>query len=198
VTAVYLSRRRLQQLVPHAEDCSGLAVPADNEALRLLIQYADTILSGTELSHPMLAERVEQHLIDLAALALGTNRDNAEAARHGGLRAARLESVLRLIRSNYSDPDISPASVAGRVGISVRYLHHLLHETGSSFAERVQDLRLGRACALLTGDPRGAAKVSDAAYAAGFNDLSHFNKMFRRKYGLTPTAARGAGIRGSN
>jgi AraC-like DNA-binding protein len=54
----------------------------------------------------------------------------------------------------------------------------------------VQELRLEKAFTVLTEDG-GTHKVSDAAYAAGFNDLSHFNRLFRRKFGLTPTAARG-------
>ncbi|MDN5000326.1 AraC family transcriptional regulator [Bradyrhizobium sp. WYCCWR 12677] len=29
------------------------------------------------------------------------------------------------------------------------------------------------------------------AFACGFNDLSCFNRCFRRRFGLTPTAARG-------
>jgi AraC-like DNA-binding protein len=38
---------------------------------------------------------------------------------------------------------------------------------------------------------RGEARVSDIAFDCGFNDLSYFNRCFRRRFGLTPTAARG-------
>jgi AraC-like DNA-binding protein len=34
-------------------------------------------------------------------------------------------------------------------------------------------------------------RISDIAFACGFNDLSYFNRCFRRRFGLTPTAARG-------
>jgi AraC-like DNA-binding protein len=54
-------------------------------------------------------------------------------------------------------------------------------------------LRLSRAFALLDGENGTMPKISDAASDAGFGDLSHFNRLFRRKYGLTPTAARGHG-----
>jgi len=40
-------------------------------------------------------------------------------------------------------------------------------------------------------ETRGEAGVSDIAFDCGFNDLSHFNRCFRRRFGLTPTAARG-------
>jgi len=34
-------------------------------------------------------------------------------------------------------------------------------------------------------------RISDIAFECGFNDLSYFNRCFRRRFGLTPTAARG-------
>lgn len=34
-------------------------------------------------------------------------------------------------------------------------------------------------------------KVSDIALACGFNEVSYFNRCFRRRFGLTPSAARG-------
>jgi AraC-like DNA-binding protein len=185
-----LPRRQTCAALPNTEDLVGAVIPSANEALRLLAYHADGLLDDYELRDPVVLAQAGQHLLDLTVLAFGTDRDNTEVARCRGLRAARLAAVLRRIRLDYTDPQLSPQRVARRVGISTRYLHGLLHETDASFAERVQELRLAKAFALLS-DPRpGARKISDAAYAAGFNDLSYFNRSFRRKYGLTPTAAR--------
>ena len=38
---------------------------------------------------------------------------------------------------------------------------------------------------------RTDGRIGDIAFACGFNDLSYFNRCFRRRFGLTPTAARG-------
>ena len=172
---------------------SALVRPIDaaNEALRLLIGYLRVLLDGQLLTNKDLARAFATHVLDLAALAIGACGEGREIAGSRGLRAARLDSVLRLIRAEYSDPEISSELVAARLRISTRYLHKLLQETGTSFAERVQELRLERAFSLLSGETRAARKVHVAAYDAGFSDLSHFNRLFRRKYGLTPTAARG-------
>jgi AraC-like DNA-binding protein len=188
--ALHIPRRHLVGALRQGENLNAVTIPADNEALRLLTYYASGALEN-EVTDRSVAGFVSQNLIGLTLLALGANRDDAEVARCHGLRAARLGLVLRLIRDNFSDPDISPDVIAKLVGISVRYLHDLLHETGASFSERVQELRLAKAFALLTDAAHSMGKVSAAAYEAGFNDLSHFNRTFRRKYGLTPTAARG-------
>jgi AraC-like DNA-binding protein len=192
VNAVFLPRRLLCQALPNAEDlAANVIIPAENEALRLLVYFVDGLLGDEGPSHPAILAQAGWILMDMAVLAFGTDRDNGEIARLRGLRAVRLDAALRMIRAGYDHPGISPAEVADRIGISRRYLQKLLHETGTSFAERVQELRLAKAFALLTGQSAAAYKVSDAAYAAGFNDLSTFNRLFRRKYGLTPTAARG-------
>jgi AraC-like DNA-binding protein len=54
----------------------------------------------------------------------------------------------------------------------------------------VLDQRLARAYRLL-GDPRCADHtVSAIAFAAGFGDLSYFNRSFRRTFGASPTEVR--------
>lgn len=191
VLALMIPRRRLRAALPHAEDIAATVLPGDNEALRLLGHYADRLLDDEALSDPAVLAHAGETLVDLVALAFGTDRDRGEIARQRGLRAARLAAVLQRIRLDHADPDLTPDAVAGKLGISTRYLHDLLHETGASFAERVQEQRLAHALSLLCGAAGARRKISDAAYAAGFGDVSHFNRLFRRLYGMSPSAARG-------
>lgn len=190
---LHLPRHQMIEAVPHVENLAGTALAAGGEALRLLAAYADTVLDDEGLSDPAVLAHAGRSLLDLAALACGAERDRAELACTRGQRAARLAQVLGLIRAEFTDPEISPDRVAGEIGITTRYLHKLLHETGSSFAVRVQELRLARSFMLLSMEEGRLRKIGDVAYAVGFNDLSHFNRLFRRKYGLTPSAARGRG-----
>ena len=62
------------------------------------------------------------------------------------------------------------------------------NEVWLKLATRLNELRLRRAAELLTLTER---RISDIAFECGFNDLSYFNRSFRRRFGLTPTAARG-------
>jgi AraC-like DNA-binding protein len=54
----------------------------------------------------------------------------------------------------------------------------------------VTELRLQRARALLADRRNDGMRIGDIAYAAGFADISHFNRSFRRRFGMTPTGAR--------
>ena len=67
-------------------------------------------------------------------------------------------------------------------------MSNLLETSGVSFTSRVQELRLQRAFDLLAhSDPR---RIADIALEVGFADVSHFNRLFRARFGETPTAAR--------
>jgi transcriptional regulator GlxA family with amidase domain len=109
-------------------------------------------------------------------------------SRPGGLRAIRLKTVLMVLDKRYSEPDFSAQRLALAAGLSERYVNELLFEAGASFTTRLTKLRLRKAAELLVN---AEGRISDVAFACGFNDLSYFNRCFRRRFGLTPTAARG-------
>jgi AraC-like DNA-binding protein len=127
-------------------------------------------------------------LLDLAAIGLGARSDIAAAARRRGLRAVRLKAVLPILETRFHEPDFSAQKLAAAAGLSERYVNELLFEAGASFTTRLNELRLRKAADLLA---HREGRISDIAFACGFNDLSYFNRCFRRRFGLTPTAARG-------
>jgi AraC-like DNA-binding protein len=92
------------------------------------------------------------------------------------------------------DPKLTAPAVAARLGITPRYLRKLLEETGKSFSEHLLDKRLERAAQLLRDPRQHEARIAAIAYASGFNDLSYFNRVFRRRYGLTPSGMRAAAL----
>ena len=101
--------------------------------------------------------------------------------------AAELRAVLTILEQRFSQPDFSAQKLAAATGLSERYVNELLYDAGASFTARLNELRLGKAARLLA---MTANRISDIASESGFNDLSYFNRSFRRRFGLTPTAAR--------
>jgi len=129
-------------------------------------------------------------LVDLIGLALGARGDPAEIAVTRGLRSARLHDILSTIKSGFHDPAFSSLSVAQRLGLSRRYVNDLLAESGSSFAERVLEMRLHKARTLLMDAAHDRLKVSEIAWRCGFNEVPYFNRRFRLRFGMTPTDLR--------
>jgi AraC-like DNA-binding protein len=187
---ILLPADALRARAPGVEDLVSRRLDVEaTAALRMLAAYAVFALDNEALCDEAVAELAAGHCIDLAALALGARGDEAELARGRGLKAVSLNRVLNRIRKSFTDPGLSAESVARDLSVSPRYVHRLLHETGKSFSERVLDLRLEAALAALARDQ--TQRVGDIAYGVGFSDLSYFNRCFRRRYGMTPSTARG-------
>ena len=54
---------------------------------------------------------------------------------------------------------------------------------GISFVQYLNDYRLARAWAQLA---RTGETVTNIAQGCGFENLSYFNRLFKRRYGMTP------------
>jgi AraC-like DNA-binding protein len=87
------------------------------------------------------------------------------------------------------------AALAGRHGISSRYLHKLFESESTTYTHFVLERRLDLAYRLLAQPRLDARTVSSIAHDSGFGDLSYFNRTFRRRYGATPTEVRRASAR---
>ncbi|RVC61141.1 AraC family transcriptional regulator, partial [Mesorhizobium sp. M00.F.Ca.ET.038.03.1.1] len=175
-----IPRASLLRQVPHADDRPVTRLDPASPAVRHLERTIDFLLQSEELDgEPGLSHQAGTALADLIVLALGARGDAAEIAIGRGLRAARLREALAVIEARFADPALSTETVARAVGLSRRYLNTLLLESGRTFAERVLELRLQKACAMLSDVRNDAAKVSDIALAAGFNDVSYFNRRFQ-------------------
>ncbi|MFN3623474.1 MAG: AraC family transcriptional regulator [Hyphomicrobium sp.] len=191
--AVNVSRRQLIELVGNAEDLIGAPLNPDSEVLRHVRRYLGILLGpGGITREAALIDHVSKTLLDLIALLLGAGRHSAELARVRGLRAARLQEALASITASFADPAFSSDELAKRMGFSRRYINDLLAETGSSFAERVLELRLQKARETLADPGSDRLKVSEIAFGCGFNDVSYFNRCFRRRFGASPTQYRGS------
>ncbi|MCC5884903.1 MAG: helix-turn-helix domain-containing protein [Gammaproteobacteria bacterium] len=159
----------------------------DAREVWLLRDYATVLIDGAELSAE--AEHLAvSHLVDLAGL-LEPSRSLVDVERSPGVHAARLRAIQNDALANLARPP-SAEEMASRHGISSRQLRVLFAEVGSSYTTFILTQRLARAERMLT-DPRLAGKsVASIAYACGFNDLSWFNRTFRRHYGRTPSEVR--------
>jgi AraC-like DNA-binding protein len=186
---VRIPRRVLAELVADPEGAVMRRIPANSSALQLLTGYV-ALLSKEPLSSPKMQRAFATHIYDLAALTLGAKRDAAAAARSRGLRAARLAAVLRAIENLSVDPGLSAAGVGEMFGITPRYVHLVLEETGKSFTHHVLERRLEKVLAMLRDPRRHTRRITDIAHEAGFTDLSYFGRAFRRRYGMTPSDVR--------
>lgn len=184
-------------LVPRVTDLDSLVmrrISRRTEALRLLMTYLKSALGQGALAAPKLRDTIVTHIHDLVALTIDECAPLGESSASAVI-AARHSAALDHIAAHFQDPDLSLEIVARRQGISPRYLQRLMASSGASFTERVNELRLQKAFTLLTAPHEGAQRISDIALEAGFSDISHFNRLFRARFGDSPRGVRSAGSR---
>src|SRR4029077_13811462 len=167
-----------------------------SEAMQLLRGYVRSLerigLAASVDNHAI----IRRHIVDLAVLAATTRCSIGESSA-SAVVATRLAAALDYIASHFSDPDLSLAKVAQSVSISPRYLQRLLESSGTSFTTHVTELRLKHAFTLLTAEDLIDVRICDVALQAGFSDISHFNRLFRSRFGGTPKGVRAHARTGS-
>jgi AraC-like DNA-binding protein len=82
------------------------------------------------------------------------------------------------------------AALAARHRCTERFVQRLFEMEGTTFTEYVLAQRLARAHRMLSDPRRDGEKISTVAYDCGFGDVSYFNRVFRRRYGIAPSDVR--------
>ncbi|WP_028213967.1 helix-turn-helix domain-containing protein [Paraburkholderia mimosarum] len=100
--------------------------------------------------------------------------------------------ILKGIDEQFADPTFSAASLADLVGVSRRYIDMILASTNTTFGKAVLERRLDLCYRILMNSKYDGKSITAIALDSGFNDLSHFSKRFRERFGMSPRMARNA------
>ena len=121
-------------------------------------------------------------LINLLCAYFHAQADGSESASSRLYRRAvdRLEARAR-------DATFAIDALASDLSVSRRTLQRVFSEHGDGFTSRLQAVRLDRARSRLLG---GETNILGVAYDSGFNDLSHFYRLFRDRFGVAPGQVR--------
>lgn len=105
-------------------------------------------------------------------------------------RLALLSKLREDVMTRLGDPELSPANLATRHHLSVRYVHALFTESGISCAAFIRQQRLNATHQLLASPAYAGIPISTVASRLGFNDSTSFIRAFRRQFGASPSAFR--------
>lgn len=98
-------------------------------------------------------------------------------------RSRRIETAFQYMRNNY-DKEITLEDLAKQVSMTeASFSRFIKKRTGLTFVESLNNIRLGHASRLLIDTTMNIAEIS---FKCGFNNLSYFNRVFKKKYACTP------------
>ena len=99
----------------------------------------------------------------------------------------RVLKVQQYISEHYRD-EIHPNTLADMVGMApTAFSRFFKQRTGKKLSDYITDIRLGHAARLLVDTTMSVAEI---CYDCGFNNLSNFNRIFKRKKSCPPTEFR--------
>ncbi|WP_254405373.1 helix-turn-helix domain-containing protein [Streptomyces sp. AC627_RSS907] len=164
---------------------AGRRVSADGGVAALVSKFLAALIGEDDLWDSTNGKRLTLNAVDLVALLVAEllAPHRMESPANGNAMLARIRSY---IDENLMDPDLSPESIARAHHISVRYLHKLFQSDGTTVSTHVRQSRLA-ACRLDLGRLANRRRsVAAVAQTWGFTSPSHFSRLFRQTYGLSP------------
>ena len=95
----------------------------------------------------------------------------------------RLDKIMHFINTNYQRK-ITQEEVASKIGMTTAaFCRYFKEKTGKGFIFFVNEMRIGYACKLLI---ENHLSISQICFECGFNNISNFNRMFKRQTSYTP------------
>lgn len=122
--------------------------------------------------------KVAELLINLYRI----NRENSPFALHG-MPPANIQEIIHYIETNYAE-SITLDGLSELSGLNPSYISRIFKEsTGIPLFEYLNRIRIQKACHLLK---RTELSILDIAYSVGYNNVSFFNRYFRRIMQMSP------------
>ncbi len=131
-----------------------------------------------------MRNRVSNSILDMVATSwlMANGRKTSESA----VAESRRIQIKRYIEANLRDPELTARSTAAAFGISPRYLHMLFANQDETVCNYILRRRLEQ-CVKQFSDPLWKKHtITEIAFSWGFNNATHFARVFREHYDTSP------------
>jgi len=184
-TIFQVPRVMLHRRFAGSEPLTATSFTPDRPVERLASQFIAGLSEVADRLDDDTATRLADQAVDLLAMAM-SERLGRPALASSTHRSALLYRLKAHVLAHLPNPDLGLAETAAALGISSRYINSLFADEDTSFQRFVLAQRLERCKRDLVSPTPAHRHISEIAFAWGFNDLSHFGRVFREHYGMSP------------
>ncbi len=166
-------------------EVTAVALGPGDPLARLTATYFTQLAASDGPRDGRSAEAVAQPSVELLRAVVAQQLGDTALGR--GPREATLDLRIRdYLRRHLADPGLCAAQIAAAHGISVRYLYTVLGRSGISLGDWIRTHRLAQ-CRRELASPQGKfLTIAAIARRWGFLDASHFSRVFKATFGVTP------------
>jgi AraC-like DNA-binding protein len=132
----------------------------------------DSVLELMSILHDLSTSRNFRTLSDVSF--------NTETLSYN---SRRIEKIMAFLNNNFNETVTlgDAAKIAGMAEVSLSRFFKL--RTGKTFIDTLNEVRLGHATRMLIDTTNS---INEVAYKCGFNNMSNFNRIFKKKKDSTP------------
>lgn len=191
--SVKVNKRELLNRVSGMENLTALSLAEGSRLNPLVFNYMVNLIRQMPRLEADSAVRAVEVFKELLAASLNEMLRDSPVPMSEYRAACRIR-IKAFIEQHLGDPALNPAFVAHAMKLSVRYINKIFEDERSSLGRFIWQRRIER-CAAQLRDPAFAhLSVSAIALEQGFNDLSHFSRSFKARFGLAPRDYRASSL----
>jgi AraC-like DNA-binding protein len=170
-----------ESMLPHAGSYTGEHLERRNNVSLLLGACLSTLADDVLTSATESIGTAVELTLGMLGAALTQHRESNNIVP----RTSLYRRLTSFIEEQLADPELSPAMIAQKHHISLRYLHLIFSEQGTTVGTWIRSRRLAK-CRAELAKLRNDRSITEIAMNWGFNDVAHFSRSFSSAYGVSP------------
>ena len=174
--------------LPNIEVLTGYTLSSKTGLGKVTYNFIQSTMREMAGIKPKSAPPLAETLVDLLATNLSETLYPAKAVARN--QAVALLEVKSFIHQHLAAPNLSSCMIAKALNISKSYLYLLFQGENTTVNRYIWDLRLEKSRADLANPLHRHRTITEIAFAWGFNNSTHFSRMFKDRYGLSARAYR--------
>lgn len=180
----------LSKKISNPEDIVGHKFYGDKGVSGMLSQmlrsfWMQNDFNGSDHINAQLADNI----LDLLTISIQNQFGNVE--KENSVRKIRFLQIQKFIEYNLKDPELSPQKIAIAFNITPRYLHQIFSEFHTqTVGQYLLSRRLDECANAFQNNHHNGLTITEIAFDWGFNSMTHFSRVFKEKFDLSPRAFR--------
>lgn len=192
-----VTEKELRRHLPTPEEMIGVKLSGKKGLPRTIAMMLGSIWEqAVEGFSPDVGSRIADSLLDVFATA--SMEVKGMTVAEPVIVGARRVQIKRYIEANLRNPELSVRSVASAFGISPRYLHILFSCENVTVSSYILRRRLEECGKQLADALWRRRTITEIAFGWGFNNATHFARVFRNHYGTSPRNYRNGNVTGGD
>lgn len=181
---VSIPRPLLRDRISGIEHYTALRIPGTSGIGAVTTNFIRSALKQIDPLTEQQFSSLSEYCLDLLTLALTSVKP--QKFNLSKSHVYTLNRVKTYLDHQLKNSNINPSIIANDVGLSPRYINTLFKKEETSLMRYILHRRLEKCRNDLLDPIHLGDRISDIAFRWGFNDLSHFSRVFKQRYHHSP------------